>query len=92
MDFKAYLRTMVEKDASDLYLSSGAPASAKIDGTLRPLEEKILNTEQIRDTAYSVMDNEQIAAFERKPEMNLAISEEGIGRDRAPCHFHATCQ
>jgi len=82
MDFKAYLRTMVEKDASDLYLSSGAPASAKIDGTLRPLEEKILNTEQIRDTAYSVMDNEQIAEFERKPEMNLAISEEGIGRFR----------
>ena len=82
MDFKAYLRTMVEKDASDLYLSSGAPASAKIDGTLQPLEDKILTTEQIRDTAYSVMDSEQIADFERKPEMNLAISEEGIGRFR----------
>jgi len=82
MDFKAYLRTMVEKDASDLYLSSGAPASAKIDGTLQPLEEKILTTEQIRDTAYSVMDSDQIADFERKPEMNLAISEEGIGRFR----------
>ncbi len=82
MDFKAYLRTMVEKDASDLYLSSGAPASAKIDGTLQPLEDKILTTEQIRDTAYSVMDSEQIAEFERKPEMNLAISEEGIGRFR----------
>jgi len=82
MDFKAYLRTMVEKDASDLYLSSGAPASAKIDGTLQPLEDKILTTEQIRDTAWSVMDSEQIADFERKPEMNLAISEEGIGRFR----------
>ena len=82
MDFKAYLRTMVEKDASDLYLSSGAPASAKIDGTLQPLEDKILTTEQIRDTAWSVMDSEQIANFERKPEMNLAISEEGIGRFR----------
>ena len=82
MDFKAYLRTMVEKDASDLYLSSGAPASAKIDGTLQPLEDKILTTEQIRDTAWSVMDSEQIADFERKPEMNLAISEDGIGRFR----------
>jgi twitching motility protein PilU len=67
MDFKAYLGTMVEKDASDLYLSSGAPASAKIDGTLQPLEDKVLTTEQIRDTAYSVMDSEQIADFERKP-------------------------
>ena len=82
MDFKAYLRTMVEKDASDLYLSSGAPASAKIDGTLRPLEETKLSTEQIRDVAYAVMDSEQIVEFEHKPEMNLAISEQGIGRFR----------
>ena len=82
MDFKAYLRTMVEKDASDLYLSSGAPASAKIEGTLQSLEDKILTTEQIRDTAYSVMDSAQIADFEHKPEMNLAISEQGIGRFR----------
>ena len=82
MDFKAYLRTMVEKDASDLYLSSGAPASAKLDGTLQPLEETKLTTEQVKEIAYSVMDSEQIAEFEHKPEMNLAISEEGIGRFR----------
>jgi twitching motility protein PilU len=82
MDFKAYLRTMVEKDASDLYLSSGAPASAKIDGTLQPLEDTELRTEQIRNIAYAIMDSEQIAAFEKKPEMNLAISEDGIGRFR----------
>ena len=82
MDFKSYLRTMVEKDASDLYLSSGAPASAKIDGTLQPLEDKVLTTEQIKEVAYAVMDSEQIAGFEHKPEMNLAISEQGIGRFR----------
>ena len=82
MDFKAYLRTMVEKDASDLYLSSGAPASAKLDGTLQPLEETKLTTEQVKEIAYSVMDSEQITEFEHKPEMNLAISEEGIGRFR----------
>jgi twitching motility protein PilU len=82
MDFKAYLRTMVERDASDLYLSSGAPASAKIDGTLQPLEDTRLDTEQIRHIAYALMDSEQSADFEHKPEMNLAISEEGIGRFR----------
>ncbi len=82
MDFKGYLRTMVDRDASDLYLSSGAPASAKIDGTLQPLEETALTTAQIKDVAYSVMDSDQISEFEHKPEMNLAISEEGIGRFR----------
>ncbi len=82
MDFRSYLRTMVEKDASDLYLSSGAPVSAKIDGTLQPLENGILTPEQVKSVAWSIMNEEQITEFERKPEMNLAISEEGIGRFR----------
>ena len=73
---------MVDQDASDLYLSSGAAASAKIHGTLTAIEETRLGTEQVKTIAYSVMNAEQIAEFERKPEMNLAISEEGIGRFR----------
>ena len=82
MDFKGYLKTMVDEDASDLYLSSGAPISAKMNGTLTPLENEPLSPEQVKQVAYSVMDAEQIAAFEKKPEMNMAISEEGIGRFR----------
>jgi twitching motility protein PilU len=73
---------MVEKDASDLYLSSGAAVSAKIDGTLQALEDGVLTPEQVKDVAWSVMNDEQITEFEHKPEMNLAISEEGIGRFR----------
>jgi twitching motility protein PilU len=73
---------MVEKDASDIYMSSGAPVSAKIDGTLQALEDGILTPEQVRDVAWSIMNEEQITEFEHKPEMNLAISEEGIGRFR----------
>ena len=82
MDFRSYLKTMVEKDASDLYLSCGAPASAKVHGTLTPLEDASLTTEQVRNIAYSVMNTEQISEFEHRPEMNLAISEDGIGRFR----------
>ena len=82
MDFKGYLKTMVDEDASDLYLSSGAPVSAKMNGTLTPLENAPLSPDQVKDVAYSVMDAEQITDFEKKPEMNLAISEEGIGRFR----------
>jgi len=82
MDFRSYLRTMVGKDASDLYLSCGAPASAKVHGTLTPLEPACLTPEQVKSIAYSVMTTEQISEFERRPEMNLAISEDGIGRFR----------
>jgi len=82
MDFKGYLKTMVEKDASDIYISAGAPISAKIHGHLTALEEGKQTMEQVKAVAYSIMDAEQIDQFEKKPEMNLAISEEGIGRFR----------
>jgi twitching motility protein PilU len=82
MNFRTYLSTMVEKDASDLYLSSGAPISAKINGILTRLEDTPLSPEQVREVAWSIMNEEQIAEFEHRPEMNLAISEEGVGRFR----------
>ncbi|MGB5440171.1 MAG: PilT/PilU family type 4a pilus ATPase [Gammaproteobacteria bacterium] len=82
MDFTTYLKIMVEKDASDIYLSSGAPVSAKINGQLIALDQQALSSEQVKAVAYSIMDDEQISDFETKPEMNLAISEKGVGRFR----------
>jgi twitching motility protein PilU len=41
-----------------------------------------LTPEILHDMAYSLMNAEQQKQFEHKPEMNLAISEEGIGRFR----------
>jgi twitching motility protein PilU len=82
MDFRDYLRVMVEKDASDLYLSSGAPASAKIAGTLTRIEDAALTPERVREIAWSTMTPEQVTEFGHRPEMNLAISEDGIGRFR----------
>ena len=38
MEFKDYLKIMVMKDASDIYLTTGAPPSAKFEGVLRPIE------------------------------------------------------
>ncbi len=82
MEFIDYLKTLVKEDGSDLYLSVGAPPSAKFHGQLRALEPEPLTPERARSIAYAIMDEEQRAQFERKPEMNLAISESGVGRFR----------
>lgn len=82
MDFKDYLKILVHKDGSDLYLTNGAPPAAKFHGSLKPLENTILTPERLKEIAYSLMDAEQQENFERIPEMNLAISESGIGRFR----------
>lgn len=73
---------LVQNDGSDLYLTADAPPAAKFQGVLRPLENIKLSRERLKQIAYSLMDFEQQKAFELQPEMNLAISEQGIGRFR----------
>jgi len=82
MDFKDFLKIMVMKDGSDLYLTTGAPPTLKVHGELTQLEPVAMASGMVKEIAYKVMDKEQIAAFEAKPEMNMAISEPGVGRFR----------
>jgi len=82
MEFKDYLKIMVMKDASDLYLTTGAPPSAKIQGLLTPLEQSPIPPGLVGTIASKVMSEEQNEEFRQKPEMNLAISEPGVGRFR----------
>ncbi len=82
MEFKDYLKILVHKDGSDLYLTVGAPPAAKFQGALKPLEATILTKERLKEIADSIMDDEQREQFDRIPEMNLAIAEPGIGRFR----------
>jgi len=82
MQLTDYLKELVDRDGSDLYLTTGAPVSAKFSGKLVPLNQTALVNGETKEVAYSIMNTEQIAQFEKKPEMNLAISEPGIGRFR----------
>ncbi|MEI7795282.1 MAG: PilT/PilU family type 4a pilus ATPase [Methylococcaceae bacterium] len=82
MEFKDYLRILAENDGSDLYLTLGAPPAAKFQGVLKPLENIKLTTLRLQEIAHSLMSDEQKKAFELHPELNLAISEHGVGRFR----------
>jgi len=82
MELKDYLKIMVMKDASDLYLTTGAPASAKIQGELIPLEKTPLPPGRVNEIAYQIMDDDQKEVFKDRPECNMAISEPGVGRFR----------
>jgi len=79
---KALLKLIVEKDGSDLYLSSGVQPSMKVQGKLYKIGKQALSGADVGKIALEVMDVEQAKAFEKKPEMNLAIDEAGIGRFR----------
>ncbi len=82
MDFKDYLKILASKDGSDLYFSTGAPACGKFQGVLKPLEKEALTQDRIREIAHEIMTDAQAKEFAECLEMNLAISEKGIGRFR----------
>jgi twitching motility protein PilU len=82
VDFTQLLKVMVEKDASDLFVTAGARPTIKADGTLKPLTKDPLKPSQSRALVYSTMNDKQLAEFEGTNECNFAISAPGIGRFR----------
>jgi len=82
LDIYSLLKRLVDHDGSDLYLSTGAPPSAKFSGELTALSDTALARGEVEAIAREVMNEEQCQEFDRELEMNLAISPEGIGRFR----------
>lgn len=82
MSLTRYLEFLAKHDGSDLYLSTGAPPSAKFQGTLKPLSKEPLKSGQIETMIQDVMDSDQKKEFERELELNMAISLPTGGRFR----------
>ena len=82
MELQPLLQILSEQDGSDLYLSTGAPPSAKFHGILTPLDNNPLLPGEIEELAESLMDSEQRLTFSRELEMNLALSLPCVGRFR----------
>ena len=76
------LAILVKFKGSDLYLTVGAPPAAKFQGKLKAIAKERLTEEEAKSIAYSLMTPNQIADFEKRPEMNLAIVRQGMGRFR----------
>jgi twitching motility protein PilU len=82
MNIAPYLKLMAEKNASDLFFTTGAPASVKIEGHVKPISRTPMEPGLVKRIAYSIMDEKQLREFEITKEMNLGISVAGVGRFR----------
>jgi twitching motility protein PilU len=82
MEFRDILKMMVEKRASDLFITTAVPPSIKIDGRITPVSKTRLNDQQARELTYSLMSPEQRDEFQRTKECNFAFTSRGIGRFR----------
>ena len=82
MDLTQLFRFMAEKQASDMYISAGAPVLMKIEGETLPLNSQVLDAETAKKIAYSLMTPEEIKAFEAEHEMNFGFLVENTGKFR----------
>ena len=77
-----HLELMVEKEASDLFLTANAPIKIKIDGKIVSVGKTILTPEATSKIAHSVMNKAQEAVFKETLECDFAISLEDSDRFR----------
>jgi len=82
MDIVPYLKLMVQKNASDLFFSTGAPPNIKAEGHTMPVGETPMAPGMVKKLAYSIMKDDQVKEYEATMEGNLAISIQGLGRFR----------
>jgi twitching motility protein PilU len=91
IDFNALLVMMVERKASDLFITAGRPPTVKINGRFHAVGKADLTVRQARESVLSIMNEKQQREFERDRECNFAISAQGLGRFRVSAFVQREC-
>lgn len=73
---------MAEKQASDIFISAGAPIHIKIQGNTLPVNQQVMLPDMIEKIAYELMSPDQIKTFETSWEMNLSFGVPNVGNFR----------
>ncbi len=82
MDITPYLKLMVEKNASDLFMTVNSPVKVKMEGKATSVGKTVLTGELTKTAAYGIMNERQINEFEERMECDFAIALEGQARFR----------
>jgi len=77
------LKTMLEKNASDLHISTGTPPRIRVDGKLIPLTAANLTPAETKSLCYSILTDTQKHKFEENNELDLSFGVKGLSRFRA---------
>ncbi|MDP9001275.1 MAG: type IV pilus twitching motility protein PilT [Myxococcota bacterium] len=77
------LKTMIEKGASDMHITTSTPPLLRIDGSIVPLKLSPLGPIETKQLCFSVLTEEQRAHFEKHNELDLSFGVKGLSRFRA---------
>jgi len=82
---KQLLEEMVQRNSTDLHLTTGAPPMFRIDGELVPTNYEIMTPELIEQLSYSVLNDQQKKRFEMEWELDFSFGIAGLSRFRGNC-------
>ncbi|GAA5177686.1 MULTISPECIES: PilT/PilU family type 4a pilus ATPase [Halomonadaceae] len=81
------LDIMIDKQASDMLLSTNAPPSLKISSKLVALGDTALSVDQVRELVLAALPEGARERFEARREANFALSLPGKGRFRISAFY-----
>lgn len=73
---------MVQKRASDLFITCFSPIRIKIDGKIIPINTLAMSPGMVMTIAMDLMTGEQLDELKRELEIDFAVSKPGLGRFR----------
>ncbi len=82
MDISPFLRFMVEKNGSDLFMYPNAPICIKLNGIVQHLGKDKLSPEIVKNAIFNLLTEEQLAEFNKELELNFALKLDDGARFR----------
>jgi twitching motility protein PilT len=76
------LLLLVKKGGSDLHLTAGSRPRIRVDGLLVDTEYEQLTPDDTQKIIYGILNQNQVAKFEKELELDMSFGIEGIGRFR----------
>jgi twitching motility protein PilT len=80
--FEDLLMQLVKRGGSDLHITKDSPPRIRVDGKLAPLEGDKLTPADTQKLVYGLLDQNQVAKFEKNKELDFSFGIEGLGRFR----------
>lgn len=75
-------RLMAEKNASDIFVSVGAPINIKINGVAQPVNQQVMDSATVMTLLKEILTERQLAEYETTLELNTGYALEGVGNYR----------
>ena len=82
MIFDKLFQLMADKNASDIFVSAGAPIHIKLQGTVIPLNQQVMDQATIARIAAELLSEEQLQRFKQAKEINVSRGVKNVGNFR----------